>query len=257
VPPAALPVLLPPALGLELLLPLALGVELLLPAALGVELLPLEEEPELCASVTLDNAKSAAAVAALMSFRVMCVLPPYCFFSVLEGAPLLEPAPLAPEGGMPLPLGLVVLPLPDGEALGVLGVVPPAAAPDFLLKYSSHSERDTCPSLFLSTAEKLGASFAAPVAPALGEALEPLAALPLLGEALEPLEAPPLLGDALGVELELEPPEALLPEALLLPVAPALEPDLSLLAPELCASETLASAKSAAAVAVLMTFNNI
>jgi hypothetical protein len=59
--------LLPDALGVELLLlPEALGVELLLPDALGVEL-----EPELCASVTLDSAKSAAAVAALMSFRVI------------------------------------------------------------------------------------------------------------------------------------------------------------------------------------------
>ena len=108
----------------------------------------------------------------------------------------------------------------------------------------------------------------------LGEALEPLEALlgdELLGDALGLLE---LLGDALGLlellgdalELlgeELAPPEALLPEEPLLPVAPALEPvepDAPLLAPEepeLCASETLASANSAAAVAVPTTFNNM
>jgi hypothetical protein len=80
--------LLPEALGVELLLPEALGVELLLPEALGVELLLLpdalgvellllpdalgvEEVPLLCANDTLDSAKSAAAVAALMSFRVI------------------------------------------------------------------------------------------------------------------------------------------------------------------------------------------
>jgi hypothetical protein len=42
--------------------------------ALGLELLP--EELELCAMATLDRAKSAAAVAALMSFRFIKVLPP-------------------------------------------------------------------------------------------------------------------------------------------------------------------------------------
>jgi hypothetical protein len=91
--------LLPDALGVELL-PLELGLELLpdalgvlelppeadeplealsdelLPLALGVELLPLlmpleDEEPELCAIATLDSAKSAAAVAALISLRVI------------------------------------------------------------------------------------------------------------------------------------------------------------------------------------------
>ena len=142
VPPAALPVLplpeelLPEALGVDELLapPDALGAELLLPEALGVELLLLPEAlgvelvPELCASDRLDSAKSAAAVAAVMSLRVIWMLPPYCFFSVLLPAPL-EPAPLLPEG-MPLPLGLVVLPLPDAPL--VLGEVPPAAAPSFL-----------------------------------------------------------------------------------------------------------------------------
>lgn len=55
-------------------------------------------------------------------------------------------------------------------------------------------------------------------------------------------------------ELSLEPPDELLPEALgleLLPLAPLDEE------PELCASETLASAKSAAAVAVVTTFRTI
>ncbi len=97
-----------------------------------------------------------------------------------------------------------------------------------------------------------------------GEALEPLEAL-LLGEAVELLgDELELLGDALELlGEELEPPEALLPEDPLLPVAPALEPvepDAPLLAPEepeLCASETLASANSAAAVAVPTTFNNM
>jgi hypothetical protein len=83
-------------LGVELLEPEALGVELLLlPDALGVELVPL-----LCAKDTLDSAKSAAAVAAVMSFRVILVLPPYFLLSVLLPAPL--------------------LPLPDDELLGEL-----------------------------------------------------------------------------------------------------------------------------------------
>jgi hypothetical protein len=127
VPPAALPVLLPEVLGVDELLapPDALGVELLLPEALGVELLLLPEAlgvelvPELCASDTLDSAKSAAAVAAVMSLRVIWMLAPYCFFSGFSGF-----------SGMPLPLGLVVLPLPDAPL--VLGEVPPAAAPSFL-----------------------------------------------------------------------------------------------------------------------------
>lgn len=96
--PLALGVELLLELGLELLpdeLPEALGVlelpeelgELELPpdadeplddlsddVALGLELLP--DELELCAIATLDRAKSAAAVAALMSFRFIEVLPP-------------------------------------------------------------------------------------------------------------------------------------------------------------------------------------
>jgi hypothetical protein len=120
--------------------------------------------------------------------------------------------------------------------------------------------------LFLSTDEKVGEALAPLEALLLGEALAPLEALPLgdaLGEELELLGEELLGEELLGEELlgeELEPPEALLPEEPLLPVAPALEPvepDAPLLAPVLCANEALASAKSAAAVAVPTTFNNM
>ncbi|HEY9531510.1 MAG TPA: hypothetical protein VIQ55_08970, partial [Burkholderiales bacterium] len=100
-----------------------------------------------------------------------------------------------------------------------------------LLKYASHSERDTWPSLFLSTLVKLGAELDAPLE-------------------LEPLDMP-----------ELPPLEA--PEEPLLPVALGEDDDLSLLdapvdeEPELCAMDTLASANSAAAVAVVINFNFI
>ncbi len=75
--------LLPLALGVELLLELGLELppdaeepldDLSDDVALGLELLP--DELELCAIATLDRAKSAAAVAALMSFRFIEVLPP-------------------------------------------------------------------------------------------------------------------------------------------------------------------------------------
>jgi hypothetical protein len=109
----------------------------------------------------------------------------------------------------------------------------------------------------LSTDEKFGEALEPLDALLLGEELAPPEALELLGDALEPLE---LLGDALellGEALEL--PE-LLGEALELlgEALEPLEPDAPLLAPvepELCATATLASAKSAAAVAVLTTFN--
>lgn len=105
-----------------------------------------------------------------------------------------------------------------------------------LLKCASHSCRDTCPSLFLSTDEKVGVEELE--APALED--PPVA----LGE--EELEAPPeaLPEDLLSVALGLE---------LLDPDAPVLEPEV----PELCAIATLASAKSAAAVAVPTTLNDI
>jgi hypothetical protein len=152
---------------------------------------------------------------------------------VLPPAPLLEPEP------MPLPLGAVVVPLAPPEAAPP--VAPPVAplelAPD-LLKYASHSLRDTWPSLFVSTELKLGAEAEAP----------PEASAPLDMPELPPLEAPP---DA---------PDELLPDAPdeLLPVALGEDEDLSLLLDEeLCAIDTLASANSAAAVAVVINFNFI
>src|SRR5690606_25599495 len=42
------------------------------PDALGVELEPLEDDPELCAMATLPSAKSAAVVAAVINFTIMC-----------------------------------------------------------------------------------------------------------------------------------------------------------------------------------------
>ena len=97
--------------------------------------------------------------------------------------------------------------------------------------------------MFLSTDEKLGEALDALDPLVLGEALAPPEAL-LLGEALG------LLGDALellGDALELGPDAPL-----------ELAPDAPLLAPPvLCASEALASANRAAAVAVPTTFNNM
>jgi hypothetical protein len=129
-------------------------------------------------------------------------------------------------------LGDVVLPLlPEPmPLLGVLGElpeVPPAApllAPDPAPKWASHSAREIWPSLFLSTAEKLGAL-----------SLAPADAEPLLGALDEPDAPVELLPDALGA---------------LSPLAAPVDDE-----PELCAMATLARANSAAAVAVLMSFN--
>ena len=105
---------------------------------------------------------------------------------------------------------------------------------------------------------KLGVELEAPAE------LLPLDMPELPAEELSVEELPPadeLLGvelDELGVELdELPPLEA--PEAplLLLPVALGEDDDLSVLEDELCAMETLASANSAAAVAVVINFNFI
>lgn len=125
-----------------------------------------------------------------------------------------------------------MLPLLEPELLGEvveLGdevelLLPPLAAPEpDLLKCASHSERDTWPSLFVSTEEKLGSD----------ELL------------LEP-DIPPL-----------EPPEAALPDFEvseepdeLLPDAAGEDED-----EELCATATLDSANSAAAVAALRTLS--
>jgi hypothetical protein len=147
-------------------------------------------------------------------------------------------------------LGLLVLPLELGELLllleepmplelGVLELELPLVDPPELepleeldlLKYASHSLRDTWPSLFVSTVEKLGAMLleeAPPLAP-------PLDALPPLDMPDEPDE--PLEPVALGEDDEPE------------PEAPV-DDD-----PELCAIDTLAIAKSAAAVAVPTSFS--
>ena len=110
------------------------------------------------------------------------------------------------------------------------------------MKCASHSSREICPSPFLSTDEKLGVCELAPLeAPAFGA-----------------LEAPPaaLSEDLLSVAPALEPED-------LLSLAAALEPeDLLSVAPVLgepvlCACATPASARSAAAVAVPTTLNNM
>jgi hypothetical protein len=189
-------------------------------------------------------------------FRVL----PY-FDEPLPVLPLLLPLepvlplapPLLPEP-MPLLLGLVVLLEPEAPPLDELPLAPPVAPlelePD--LKWASHSERETCPSLLVSTVLKLGAELDAPPELLLS-ALPPLDELPVaLGEEL----------DELGVELDELPPleapdEPDAPDApLLLPVALGEDEDLSLLLEdELCAIDTLASANSAAAVAVVISFN--
>ena len=145
-----------------------------------------------------------------------------------EPMPLLDPEPLV--------LGEV------GEAGDVveLELPVPALEPDDLLKCASHSEREICPSLLVSTDEKLG----------LDE---------LLLEPDMPLDEPVVL----------EPPEAALPDedlsdepdVLLLPEAAGAD-DEELLPDaegvdeeELCATATLDSANSAAAVAALRTLS--
>lgn len=169
--------------------------------------------------------------------------------------------PAAPAG---LPLE-PMLPLLEPELPALLGELVelgdedelelpvPALEPDDLLKCASHSEREICPSLLVSTDEKLG----------LDE---------LLLEPDMPLDEPEVL------DPELEPPDAALPEddlsddepVELLPEAAgeddeepdaAGEDDEEPLLPdadgvdddELCATATLDSANSAAAVAALRT----
>ena len=141
----------------------------------------------------------------------------------LEPDPVLEPDPLVLEPAPVLGVGDAVL-----EPVAPV----PALEPD-LLKWASHSEREIWPSLFVSTDEKLGA-----------------AELEALPEPDMPLELGLELGLAAGLELELEPPDAALP--------PEDDVGLSLLVlldEELCASATLESANSAAAVAALRTLS--
>lgn len=147
----------------------------------------------------------------------------------------------------PLVLGEVVL-LPDvlpelmlPELLGVLDV-PPELEPD-LLKCASHSEREIEPSLLVSTAEKLGAALL-------------LAEAPLLPDA--PVEALPDVDcDALGAELPLEdmPDEPLPEDDWLEPVAAGDEDDGVLLDDEDCATASVDSANSTAAVMVVAVLN--
>jgi hypothetical protein len=180
--------------------------------------------------------------------------------------PLLEPDP------MPLPLE----PLLDGvlgEVVelgeGVLLPLAPAPAPEpDLLKCASHSARETWPSLFVSTDEKLGAEelelLEPPDRPPLEPpevALPPDAALPPEDDEPEAdgvLELEPLEPDAAGDEeleddgvLELEPAE---------PEAAGADDDDDLSAPllldeELCDRATPDSANNAAAVAALRTLS--
>ena len=187
----------------------------------------------------------------------MVSLEPLLLGGVLLEPLLLEPIPLLLGELLELPLllGELELPLLLGELLGelLLGVLllPPELEPD-LLKCASHSAFDTCPSPFLSTEVKLGALELAPLD-------APDAPLELLPEELGVELDPDALGvelepEALGVELDPEAPEELLPVAL--------GEDLSLSAPvedepELWAMDTLASANSAAAVAVVINFNFI
>jgi hypothetical protein len=129
-----------------------------------------------------------------------------------------------------LPVELPLEPLGEVVELGdVVELLPPLAAPEpDLLKCASHSERDTWPSLLVSTEEKLG--------------LDEL----LLEPDIPPLE--PLL---------LDPPEAALPDLEVsdepdepLPDAAGEDED-----EELCATATLDSANSAAAMAALRTLS--
>ena len=144
--------------------------------------------------------------------------------------------PLAADCYFVVPLGLVgllglvvLLPLEPGKLLLPLDAPPlllPLEELD-LLKYASHSERDTCPSLFVSTAEKVGVMLLDELLPP--RELPPLEALPPLDIPEDPdePEAPVALGDVSVLELE----------------------------DELCAIDTPAIAKRAAAVAVPTIFN--
>jgi hypothetical protein len=192
--------------------------------------------------------------------------------------PELLPAPVLPELlpgvlgvlGEELP-GEAELP-PEDELLGEDDDAPPEELPlapeEEDLKYVSHSVRDTCPSLLVSTVEKLGALVLAPpdaLLPPLDMPLpeEPLEAPPLEAPPLEapPLDAPPLDAPPLDAP-PLDAPPLDMPDdpLLLLPVALgdlSLLPEAPLEEPELCANEALAIANKAAAVAVPITFNII
>lgn len=143
---------------------------------------------------------------------------------------------------------MVLLPEPVLPALPA--EEPPLELEPDLLKYASHSVFDTWPSLFVSTAEKLGA-----------EALEPEPDMPLPEEELpvsdedEPdapeLELGELDEDEPGELEEPEDPVVALGEDELDPLTPV-EP---LLLPLLCAHAVVAT--KAAATAALISFNVI
>jgi hypothetical protein len=130
----------------------------------------------------------------------------------------------------------------DGVCELVLPLVLPLAPPEVLPKWASHSVRDTLPSLFLSTAEKLGADEDAP-APAL-----PLMPELELWPELEPEAAEPLDEDE-GVCVLVLP----LPDALLEGVCAEVAPLLLDLSP--AAKDAPDSARSAAAVALTRIFS--
>jgi len=196
----------------------------------------------------------------------------YCDFPVelpeLEPElPLLEPEPMPPLLD-PLLDGVLGEVVELGELVLLLPLAPvPALEPD-LLKCASHSARETWPSLFVSTDEKLGAEelelLEPPDRPPLEPpevALPPDAALPPEDDEPEAdgvLELEPLEPDAAGDEeleddgvLELEPLE---------PEAAGADDDDDLSAPllldeELCDRATPDSANNAAAVAALRTLS--
>jgi hypothetical protein len=147
------------------------------------------------------------------------------------------------------------VPLGEGVELGdVVELLPPLAAPEpDLLKCASHSERDTWPSLLVSTEEKSGLEdeLLEPDIPP----LEPLVLEPpeaALPDDLEVSDEPDeLLPEAAGADVLDEPlPEAAGEDEELLPDAAGEDED-----EELCATATLDSANSAAAVAALRTLS--
>jgi hypothetical protein len=167
--------------------------------------------------------------------------------------PLLDWPLELPELLEPLGAGVGVLlepeaPLEDEpleEDDGVCELVLPLA-PEDAPKWASHSARDTLPSLFLSTAEKLGVVEDAPEVELMPPELEP-------PDAAEPLEDDwplvlPLPDMVLEGELDCEEVEPLLLEGVCAEVAPLLL-DLSP-----AANDAPDSARSAAAVALTRTF---
>ncbi len=156
-----------------------------------------------------------------------------CYFLVLLGLlGLVVLLGLLGLLGLVVLLGLLVLPLELGDELLLPLVDPPVLLPleePDLLKYASHSVREIEPSLFVSTAEKLGAML-----------LDELSLDDPPLEALPPLDMPEELGELL------EEPVALGEE---------LEPEEEPFVDDPAAMDTPAIAKSAAAVAVPTIFN--